>query len=197
MISKREMVMIIILLLLVTGGAYYFFFYAPTMERISNANDIVALKTQEVFDAEIRQIQYGILLEQRDELAVTWEKYAVSLPKYFDQADILNYLQDVIYPYAQVINVSFPGEGVTDATDAETGEVIQLNAVAVYPLQVNFTVSMDSLMAIFQGLADLEIDNIINQYTLSRIESDETGMVAYSVSMQIGFLVQQSEGEEE
>jgi hypothetical protein len=178
------------MLVIMTGVGYYFFFFTPTLEKMNAATSAIARKSQEVTEAEIREIQYTVQVTRRDELAEAWEAYIAALPVQFDDADILYRIQDIIYPYTQSLHVSFPNEPGTAATNIHTGEAQTLSAVSIYPVGINFTVGMESLMAVLQGFAHQNIDNIINNCNLSRVENSETGEITYLVSMTVNFIVQ-------
>jgi hypothetical protein len=191
MVSKRELVLLIMLLVILSGVGYYFFFFTPTMETVSQLTETVGRLENDIRDAEIRELQYSAQVARRDEMTVLFNEYMATLPANFDDADILYRLHDIIYPYTNEINVSLPNEPLLTAKDAVSGEDSNLTAIAVYPVNISFNVSMGSLMAILEGFARQDIDNKVSAYSLSRVEHEGVGHVSYNVTMQVDFIVRQ------
>jgi hypothetical protein len=185
MLSRREIVLIIILLVLLAGTAYFLLFFQPTNAEIQTLRADIEEKEQGLIDAEMLESTYAALTKSRDALLPQWEQFEKGVPRDFDDTEVLRIIQRVIYPYTEIIDVSFPDQAPKEASNAEESE-----PTLIYTVVVNFNVPYEDIDPILEGFAEESLVNRVVQYNLTRREDYTLGTVYYGVTLELDFLTQ-------
>ena len=158
-LTKREVFLLIFLMALVAGIAYRFFFWSHISYRINNLNDSIVQINIDISAAESHSVIHAGMIDSLEALEVLWEEYYDTLPIFFDQADVLNRMQVLMYPVADELSIGF-----VSSTELQGG--LWLNTVSL-----DFNVGTSgNIMHVLYALAQENIDNRVISYSLVATE---------------------------
>jgi Tfp pilus assembly protein PilO len=182
MLSRREIALILLLIILIAGTAYFFLFLQPAMAEIDAITASITNKEDELENAQIIESQYQVLQLTRDGLQPEWEAFELGVPEWFDDAEVLRVIQNVIIRYTETVSAGFPSHGL-EAADEE-------GPVTVYPVSLSFGVRYEDIAPILDGFKDEALVCRVIDYSLSPDGGAGTAESFYNISMNLEFLTQ-------
>ncbi len=193
MLSRREMVMVIVLIIALVGAAYFLMFLQPTLGDIATAERSITRKAQTLSEALELAKQYEALGEAREGMMPDWMAYTEGVPVGLDDAEALRVIQEIIYPYNNIINVDFAESDIEikplnedEEAESEDKEPVSL----INRVVIEFTAGYDEINKILESFKNEELVNRVVNFTMSRAGITETGGASYHITMEVDFLTQ-------
>jgi len=148
----------IIVVSIAVGVLYYFLFFTPyaaTRDILREENEVLRIEHDFAQQLALDFHNAQVMLANIEE---SWAEATADLPMRFDDIDVLNRIQTIIYPYTQQLSV------IINPTEQ------RFDTLWSTVLQVHFISNYSGFLSVLDGLASDDIDNRIINYNINIIE---------------------------